>query len=92
MPGRTDNPPLRVIRAPGRNHTAAGVVVPTMTTSRAHLPQPAHVRLTIDGPDADTVLAMAASLAMLYDATGPSTPAPIPGEEGLRCWLYAKLP
>ncbi|WP_199546365.1 hypothetical protein [Streptomyces sp. N35] len=63
-----------------------------MTTQRAHLDLPDHVRITIDGPDTDTVLAMALSFGTLYDATGPSTPRPIPGEDGRRTWLYAKLP
>ncbi|WP_199546354.1 hypothetical protein [Streptomyces sp. N35] len=63
-----------------------------MSLQCPHLTEPDHVRITIDGPDTDTVLAMAHSLGGFYDATGPSTPRPIPSEEGRRTWLYAKLP
>ena len=63
-----------------------------MTAQRAHLDLADHVRITIDGPDTDTVLAMACNLRLFFEATGPSTPRPIPGEEGRRTWLFARLP
>ncbi|MFJ8826717.1 hypothetical protein ACIREE_33725 [Streptomyces sp. NPDC102467] len=59
-----------------------------MTADHTHLERPDLVRLTLEGADPQAVLALAYELTTCHNLTGPSTPDPIPGEQGVRTWQY----
>ncbi|MET9494418.1 hypothetical protein [Streptomyces sp. NPDC006552] len=57
-------------------------------TTQQHLEHPGLVRLTLEGADAQAVLALAYELTACHDLTGPSTPLPIEGASGVRACQY----
>ncbi|GAA3108407.1 DUF6207 family protein [Streptomyces rectiviolaceus] len=60
-----------------------------MSTRHLHLTQPGLARITIQSADPETVTALAYTIAAHLNATGPSEPHHLPGEDGVAVTLYA---
>ncbi|WP_442816419.1 DUF6207 family protein [Streptomyces sp. NBC_01304] len=57
--------------------------------SHLHLEQPGLTRITVEGADEETVLAIAHALTACHNISGPLPSRPIPGEERVHTWMYA---
>ncbi len=60
-----------------------------MNTRHLHLTEPGLARITIHSADAVTVTTIAYAIAAHLNATGPSDPHPVPGEDGVAVPLHA---
>ncbi|MFF3645554.1 DUF6207 family protein [Streptomyces sp. NPDC002564] len=60
-----------------------------MIKRNPHLTEPGLARITIHSADAYTVMTLAYAMAAHFNATGPSDPHSVPGEEGVAVTLHA---
>lgn len=79
----------RVNRPTAANRGASRRVDTGMNHRELHLTEPGLARITIHSADARTVTTLGYAIAAHLNATGPTEPHPVPGEDGVAVTLHA---